>query len=256
MTRRKEPRATTGGGHDQIGQDVRYALEALVGDAVDHERAKNDAALSAAKSDAARAMAAKTHMLRRVVVGAVSAVILIGGVMGGGLWLWFGAHPSPAVDTLTATLQHTIRAEIAQSQKPVVQWASLPDVDKDALRIEAYARFPEILAHNKRGKYYSVNTWLLEEKRVLHPFVRDIFRRDIGKVTHWNGRAYKLPGVYTTLIEEAPKIKAYLDSRATPPNDVEVWLAQVKRHADFTTVEDGTPAYVLIEARFTASSRP
>lgn len=129
------------------------------------------------------------------------------------------------------------------------QWATLEADEKEQLRIEAYAKFPEILAHNKRGKYYNVQNWMIEEKGLTHPFVRDIFRVDIGKITIWNGKEYNLPGVYTTLLDDAPKVAAYINDPNTQPDNLKRWLLQVRGQADYVT-EDGVSVYRMIESRF------
>lgn len=234
----------------KIEQEYVYALEAMMGDAVEHEREEKTKALKEAEEQNAKKLKAKSQLIKLVTAAAIFTVLVVFGA----LWVWFEEQVVP-VETIAVEIRDVIKEEIANSKEPVRQWAELSDKEKEDLRIEAYVRFPEILAHNQRGKYYNVNEWMIKKKRVVHPFVRDIFRINIGKLTVWNGKEYKLPGVYSTLIDDAPKIKAYIESRDAPPNDLGIWLVKVKKYADYRVEEDGTKAFVMIEDRFRALSQ-
>ena len=81
--------------------------------------------------------------------------------------------------------------------KGVVFWSSLKKETREALLIQGFARFPELLSNDLKHKYDNFSLWLVARHGVLNRSFRDIFSAG-GKITLTvNGRVYNgVPRVF------------------------------------------------------------
>ncbi len=126
--------------------------------------------------------------------------------------------------------------------KPTVRlWGTLSRVERDKIRIEAMARFPEIFGKNG-AKYKQLALWLAARHGVVAPSLRDTFTAG-GKVSVLvNGTTYnKLPRVFQHLQENShdvieivkrlpaddAKYHWHLRKKPTYHEKMEIWSKQV-----------------------------
>lgn len=160
----------------RIEQEYVYALEAMMGDAVDHEREEKARALQEAEEQSAKKLKAKSRMMKLVAVGAVAVVLMISGA----LWMWFEGRPAPTVpvEDITAELRDVIKDEIASATQPK-WWRDLDEREQQLLRAQAFLLFPQILKHEVN--WQEITQWMLDAHNVQHYRVRDIFRSAYSK---------------------------------------------------------------------------
>ncbi|WP_426581851.1 hypothetical protein [Mucilaginibacter sp. R-33] len=126
------------------------------------------------------------------------------------LW-WLPDHQEPNED---------------DEKKLVIKLLSdLPKVNREIIRNQAMAFFPEIFSNNSKTKYSQVLTWLASQHGVVTGHLRDEFTSGGKWQMSFNDKAYALPKICLYLYEGRKQIKEYIQS-ALPDDLEQKWKLQ------------------------------
>ena len=218
-----------------------YALEAMMGDAVDHERAEKARALKEAEEKSAKQLQAKSRMMRAVAVGAVVAIRTISGA----LWVWFDGRPTQ--QQIVSIDDDTIEQIVVRLQKSTVEklekateegnlriWQEIPEREQIKIRTQTYVYFPGILTQGI--DWESIINWMADEHHVYHKRVSDIFRntwetRDLPRIYERLKR--DIHAVYSEIkIADEARLQKYWKTEIPRSYDerIRLWIELAKPH--------------------------
>lgn len=224
----------------KIDQEYVYALEAMMGDAVEHEREEKAKALQEAEAQSVKKLKDKSKIIRLVSLAAVIAVALISFFT----WQWYDRQS----EELGLQLQKEMEERIAQETAPPKSWFDLSYQERNEYIAQGMVLFPEIFGTD-RNKYDRYARWLLSEHKIFNRSPRgDLTSGGRGELVVQGQKFEDLPRIFLTLDQHSKlfikaiseidqnTLKRHWGSGApeNPKDRLQKWIQLYKPHAENT----------------------
>lgn len=224
----------------KIEQEYVYALEAMMGDAVDHEREEKAKALKEAEEQSDRKLKAKSRTMRAIALAAIVLVITVSL----GVWSWYDKQS----EELGLQLQKEMEERIAVETAPPKDWFDLSYAERNQYIAQGMVLFPEIFGTD-RNKYDRYARWLLSEHKIFNRSPRgDLTSGGRGYLVVRDIKYDDLPRIFLTLDQHSKEfiwafskidqqtLKRHWGSSApeNPKDRLKKWIQLYKPHAENT----------------------